>query len=147
MAITPQDKRDIRLRVPLNEVPHIDLVTPVTDFQRVNELGEHDLVGALSPQAADVILLLPPYGLLVPDKHRAQADVAENLREALRREGALSLLSYSGLPPTVLGMWLSRPRLGRLDLDRRRSRPRESESGGPCRLGGNGELNAWKDLL
>lgn len=50
MAITPQDKRDIRLRVPLNEVPHIDLVTPVTDFQRVNELGEHDLVGALSPR-------------------------------------------------------------------------------------------------
>ena len=54
MAIAPQDERDVRLRVPLNEVPHIDLVAPVTDFQRVDELGKHDLVGALSPQAADV---------------------------------------------------------------------------------------------
>ena len=49
VAVAPQDERDVRLRVPLNEVPHVDLVAPVADFHRVDELGEHDLVGALGP--------------------------------------------------------------------------------------------------
>lgn len=101
MAIAPDNKRDGIFGIGLDESLDVELSPLVANFDRIDKLGQNHFAGAIRAETANVSLRFLPGRFLVPDEDCVEADVPQDLGEAVFGKSTTIEIVIARLPVLV----------------------------------------------
>lgn len=81
MAVASKNKRHVGFRISIYKLAHINFAMSITNFDRIDKLGQYNFVGLLRPKTTNVIFLLSANRLFMSNEYCPYSNISENPTE------------------------------------------------------------------